>query len=199
MSTDKYKVVVLGGGGVGKSALTLQFITKSFQERYDPTIEDSYRKQVEVDGKIYTLDILDTAGQEEYSAMRDSYMRTGDAFILVYSTTDPSSFQEVQEIHAQLLRSLDVDDVPVVLVASKCDLVEERSVSVEEGNSLTKSFGTCQFFESSAKERINVDEVFLSTVRLLNQSEGESFEDFEFQKKEELKKKPKKKKICSIM
>jgi small GTP-binding protein len=142
-----------------------------------PAIEDSYRKQVEVDGKYYTLDILDTAGQEEYSALRDTYMRTGDAFILIYSITDPSSFQEVSEIHEQLLRSLDEDDVPVVLVASKCDLEEERSISKLEGQSLANSFGTCTFFESSAKKRVNVEVTFHSVVRLLNQKKQVSCEE----------------------
>ena len=60
----EYKFVVLGSGGVGKSALTIQFIQGNFVEKYDPTIEDSYRKQIEVDGKACMLDILDTAGQE---------------------------------------------------------------------------------------------------------------------------------------
>jgi GTPase KRas protein len=60
-----FKFVTLGGGGVGKSCVTLQFVQSFFTEDYDPTIEDSYRKQVAVDGKTVLLDILDTAGQEE--------------------------------------------------------------------------------------------------------------------------------------
>lgn len=58
----EYKIVVLGSGGVGKSALTVQFVQGIFVEKYDPTIEDSYRKQVEVDGQQCMLEILDTAG-----------------------------------------------------------------------------------------------------------------------------------------
>jgi len=58
----EYKIVVLGSGGVGKSALTVQFVQEIFVEKYDPTIEDSYRKQVEVDGQQCMLEILDTAG-----------------------------------------------------------------------------------------------------------------------------------------
>ena len=58
----EYKIVVLGSGGVGKSALTVQFVQGIFVEKYDPTIEDSYRKQVEVDGSQCMLEILDTAG-----------------------------------------------------------------------------------------------------------------------------------------
>ena len=67
----EYKLVIVGGGGVGKSALTIQLIQNHFIDEYDPTIEDSYRKQVTIDEETCLLDILDTAGQEEYSAMRD--------------------------------------------------------------------------------------------------------------------------------
>jgi len=165
----EYKIVILGSGGVGKSALTIQFIQGNFVEKYDPTIEDSYRKHVEVDGKACTLDILDTAGQEEYSAMRDQYMRTGQGFILVYSITDPSSFEDSQSIHDQLLRSKDAESVPLVLVGNKCDLEEERSVSKDEGNKLAEKFGTyCKFVEASAKAQINVEEAFYSIVRLID-------------------------------
>ena len=88
----EYKLVVVGGGGVGKSALTVQFIQNRFIEEYDPPIEDSYCKQllrvsVTIDDETCLLDILDTAGQEEYPAMRDSYMRTGKGFICAYAVT----------------------------------------------------------------------------------------------------------------
>lgn len=81
----EYKLVVVGAGGVGKSALTIQLIQNHFVDEYDPTIEDSYRKQVVIDGETCLLDILDTAGQEEYSAMRDQYMRTGEGkFFIIH-------------------------------------------------------------------------------------------------------------------
>ncbi|KAL1771079.1 GTPase KRas isoform X2 [Sigmodon hispidus] len=81
----EYKLVVVGAGGVVKSALTIQLIQNHFVDEYDPTIEDSYRKQVVIDGEICLLDILDTAGQEEYSAMRDQYIRTGEGFLYVFA------------------------------------------------------------------------------------------------------------------
>lgn len=68
------KFVVLGPGGVGKSCLTIRFVQGKFITEYDPTIEDSYRKQVNVDGVPYLLELLDTAGQEEYAAMRDQVL-----------------------------------------------------------------------------------------------------------------------------
>ncbi|XP_016108668.1 ras-related protein Rap-2b-like, partial [Sinocyclocheilus grahami] len=81
----EYKVVVLGSGGVGKSALTVQFVTGSFIEKYDPTIEDFYRKEIEVDSSPSVLEILDTAGTEQFASMRDLYIKNGQGFILVYS------------------------------------------------------------------------------------------------------------------
>jgi GTPase SAR1 family protein len=75
--TGEYKMVVLGSGAVGKSALTIRLVTQNFLEEYDPTIEDNYNKQVVVDGTGAHLDILDTAGQDEYSQMQDQWMREG--------------------------------------------------------------------------------------------------------------------------
>ena len=101
----EYKIVVLGSGGVGKSALTVQFVQGIFVEKYDPTIEDSYRKQVEVDGQQCMLEILDTAGTEQFTAMRDLYMKNGQGFVLVYSITAQSTFNDLQ-VRARILNSL---------------------------------------------------------------------------------------------
>jgi len=160
----EYKLVVVGGGGVGKSALTIQFIQSHFVDEYDPTIEDSYRKQCVIDDEVALLDVLDTAGQEEYGAMREQYMRTGEGFLLVYSITSRNSFEEMSTFHQQILRVKDQDSFPVVVVANKCDLEYERQVGMNEGRDLAKHFG-CKFIETSAKQRINVDEAFSSVVR----------------------------------
>lgn len=95
----EYKVVVLGSGGVGKSALTVQFVTGTFIEKYDPTIEDFYRKEIEVDSSPSVLEILDTAGTEQFASMRDLYIKNGQGFILVYSLVNQQSFQ-VPEVQA---------------------------------------------------------------------------------------------------
>ncbi|XP_071211591.1 ras-related protein M-Ras-like isoform X2 [Salvelinus alpinus] len=102
-----YKLVVVGDGGVGKSALTIQFFQKIFVSDYDPTIEDSYLKHTEIDGQWAILDVLDTAGQEEFSAMREQYMRTGDGFLIVFSVTDKASFEHVDRFHQLILRVKD--------------------------------------------------------------------------------------------
>jgi len=160
----EYKLVIFGGGGVGKSALTIQLIQNHFIDEYDPTIEDSYRKQVTIDDETCLLDILDTAGQEEYSAMRDQYMRTGQGFLCVYSITSRSSFDEIGSFREQILRVKDKDHVPMIVVGNKCDLVHERQVTSQQGQDLARSFG-CPFLETSAKSRVNVEESFYQLVR----------------------------------
>eukprot|EP00005_Dracoamoeba_jomungandri_P003592 CAMPEP_0174249720 /NCGR_PEP_ID=MMETSP0439-20130205/60_1 /TAXON_ID=0 /ORGANISM="Stereomyxa ramosa, Strain Chinc5" /LENGTH=187 /DNA_ID=CAMNT_0015329613 /DNA_START=84 /DNA_END=647 /DNA_ORIENTATION=+ len=184
----EYKLVVVGGGGVGKSALTIQLINHHFMEEYDPTIEDSYRKQVEIDNETCLLDILDTAGQEEFSAMRDQYMRTGEGFLMVYDITTRSSFDEITAFREQILRVKEEESVPMVVVGNKCDLEEARVVATSEGSELAKAF-KCPFLESSAKARVNVEESFFELVRVIKQSQKGSNAE---------KAKTKKKKSCSV-
>jgi len=94
-------------------------------------ISDSYRKQCIVDEEVALLDVLDTAGQEEYSAMREQYMRTGEGFLLVYSITSRESFEEIRTFQQQILRVKDKDVFPMVVAGNKVDLANERKVSQE--------------------------------------------------------------------
>ncbi|KAI9892173.1 MAG: Ras GTPase ras2 [Vezdaea aestivalis] len=181
-----YKLVVLGDGGVGKTALTIQLCLNHFVETYDPTIEDSYRKQVVIDSQSCMLEVLDTAGQEEYTALRDQWIRDGEGFVLVYSISSRSSFNRIKRFHHQINRvkesssggsygssSLNssssyssVYPVPVMLVGNKCDRLTEREVSTQEGHALAKELG-CEFVEASAKNCVNVEKAFYDVVRLL--------------------------------
>lgn len=117
-----------------------------------------------IDDETALLDVLDTAGQEEYSAMREQYMRTGEGFLLVYSITSRQSFEEIMTFQQQILRVKDKDYFPMILVGNKCDLEPERQVSKEEGAALARQFG-CKFIETSAKSRIHVDDAFYDLVR----------------------------------
>ena len=108
---SKLSWVISLAGGVGKSALTIQLIQNHFVDEYDPTIEDSYRKQVVIDGETCLLDILDTAGQEEYSAMRDQYMRTGEGFLLVFAVNNAKSFDDISSYREQIKRVKDAEEV----------------------------------------------------------------------------------------
>ncbi|KAF9344834.1 Ras- protein Rap-1b [Mortierella sp. AD094] len=114
------------------------------------------------------LEILDTAGTEQFTAMRDLYMKNGQGFILVFSIILASTFEELGELHRQILRVKDVDKVPIVLVGNKCDLEGDRKVSREKGELLSQKWGGTPFYETSARTRINVDEVFYDLVRMIN-------------------------------
>ncbi|KRX49103.1 Ras-related protein Rap-1 [Trichinella murrelli] len=100
----EFKVVVLGSGGVGKSALTVQFVSNTFIEKYDPTIEDFYRKEIEVEGQPCVLEILDTAGTEQFASMRDLYIKNGQGFVIVYSISSQQTFHDIKVLRDQILR-----------------------------------------------------------------------------------------------
>ena len=136
------------------------------------------------------LEVLDTAGQEEYTALRDQWIRDGEGFVLVYSITSRSSFSRIQKFHNQIQRVKDSSNAgsptigsylngpmsptmgivngpaPVMLVGNKSDRVTEREVSTQEGNALAKELG-CEFVEASAKNCINVERAFYDVVRNL--------------------------------
>ncbi|OWF47730.1 GTP-binding protein Rit2-like [Mizuhopecten yessoensis] len=170
-----YKVVILGDGGVGKSALVIQFVCHRFLEYHDPTIEDSYQQQARIDGEPAKLDILDTAGQPEFNAMREQYMRKGEGFIICYSITDRRSFDEVLTYKKLINRVRCREDIPIVIAGNKCDLEEKRKVSVEEGMALARQL-ECPFFETSAVLRKCVDDVFHKLVQEIRRKELDAWE-----------------------
>jgi len=166
MSSNKHKIVMLGDGGVGKSCLSIQFIHNYFTNDYDPTIENSYRKTVTVDEIPCLLEILDTAGQEDFIAMRDQHIRYGEVFALVFSITNRASFDGLKEHYDTIVRVKERDDVPLVVMANKCDLEATRAISTAEGKQFAKGINA-PFFETSAKTRFNVDEAYEELVRLV--------------------------------
>ncbi|KAE8157029.1 ras family-domain-containing protein [Aspergillus caelatus] len=161
----EYHIVVLGAGGVGKSCLTAQFVQNVWIESYDPTIEDSYRKQIEVDGRQCILEILDTAGTEQFTAMRELYMKQGQGFLLVFSITSMSSLNELSELREQIIRIKDDEKVPIVIVGNKSDLEEDRAVPRARAFALSQSWGNAPYYETSARRRANVNEVFIDLCR----------------------------------
>jgi len=169
----EHKVIVVGAGSAGKTALTQMFMYNNFVLEYDPTTADSYRKILEVDGEKCQLDILDTAGQEEY--MRDNYYRLGEGFLCVYSITMRDTFTATNRFYDHILQVKELDTVPMILVGSKCDLEEERVVAKNEGEELAAKW-SCPFFETSAKTRVNVDEVFAELVRIVKASKHQEEE-----------------------
>eukprot|EP01124_Arcella_intermedia_P005348 TRINITY_DN13149_c0_g2_i2.p1 TRINITY_DN13149_c0_g2~~TRINITY_DN13149_c0_g2_i2.p1 ORF type:complete len:148 (-),score=37.92 TRINITY_DN13149_c0_g2_i2:128-571(-) len=121
---------------------------------------------VEVDGSQFMLEILDTAGTEQFTAMRDLYMKNGQGFILAYSIIAPSTFNDIPELRDQIARVKDTENFPLVLVGNKCDLADQRVITTEQGEALATKFNA-KFIEASAKTKINVDEIFHTLLRLI--------------------------------
>lgn len=136
-----------------------------FIEDYEPTKADVYRKPANVDGEVVMVDILDTAGQEDYAAIRDNYFRSGEGFLCVFSILEIESFQATHEFREQILR-VKGDDVkiPFLLVGNKADLDDKRVVPKSEAQRLADSWGV-PYIETSAKTRVNVDTIFYTLMK----------------------------------
>eukprot|EP00761_Pharyngomonas_kirbyi_P012179 gb/GECH01012206.1/.p1 GENE.gb/GECH01012206.1/~~gb/GECH01012206.1/.p1 ORF type:complete len:219 (+),score=52.09 gb/GECH01012206.1/:1-657(+) len=162
------KLVLLGSGSVGKSAITIRFITGNFVETYDPTIEDAYRKELEVDGSTHTLDILDTAGQEEFHSMRGEYIRDGQGFILVFDLMDKATLDEIESIYEEIDQHKEEEEAPILLVGNKCDVPEDEwQVKQEDVDRVLEHLPCSKFMRTSAKSSINIEEAFKEIVRMV--------------------------------
>ncbi|PRP89456.1 ras-related protein Rap-1b-like [Planoprotostelium fungivorum] len=158
------KITALGAGAVGKSAITVRFCNGIWVERYDPTIEDSYRKMMELDGTQYLLEVLDTAGTEHFTAMRDLYIKNGQGFVLIYSITSEGSFHDLEEIRRQIVDIKGEEKAAMIMLGNKCDLEGQRVISQAQGKE-TSSKWKCPWFETSAKNNTNIDDAFTTLTR----------------------------------
>lgn len=143
------------------------------------------------------LEVLDTAGQEEYTALRDQWIRDGEGFVLVYSISSRASFTRIEKFHRQIQRVKESSQsgspsypgsplsatsngsgswgpAPVMLVGNKCDRVTEREVSTQEGSALARELG-CDFVEASAKNCVNVEKAFYDVVRSLRRQKQQLY------------------------
>jgi len=166
----------MGSGGVGKSAITNMFVNGVFIEKYDPTIEDSYRRLIEVDGTQYMLEILDTAGTEHFTAMRDLYIRSGQSFILVFSITAASTFEDLDDIRKQIVEIKETDRVPMVVVGNKFDLADQRVILIDQGKDKSKQWN-CAYVEASAKLNHNIKELFTEATKMVLKGIGKTKKD----------------------
>jgi len=119
---------------------------------------------MEVDNNQYMLEILDTAGTEQFTAMRDLYMKNGQGFVLVYSIIAQSTFNDLPDMKDQILRVKELDRVPMVLVGNKCDLADERIITTEQGDEMAKKFGA-RLLEASAKTKTNIENIFIDLIK----------------------------------
>ncbi|KAI6034162.1 small GTPase superfamily [Pisolithus microcarpus] len=158
-STRKRKIVVLGSRSVGKSSLVIQFIENHFVETYHPTIENTFSKAVVYKGVEYDCDIVDTAGQDEYSILNSKHAIGVHGYVFVYSIASRRSFDMVKIIYDKIIDFCGKNEIPCVIVGAKCDLQSSRQVQPEEAEEFAKT-KQAAWVETSAKNNINVGRVF---------------------------------------
>ena len=172
----EFKVVVLGTGGVGKSAICQRFVSDAWSPDYDPTIEDRYKKRLQVSGidRAVTLNILDTAGQAEFSDDSDFTQYTEvDAFIMVYSVTSEGSYHACNALFEKLVKAFEFKEIltqnkSIAIVANKGDIAEhQRQVTKDMGKALSKQWHTTLWFETSAKENVGISALFDALVQAI--------------------------------
>jgi small GTP-binding protein len=182
-------LVVLGAAGTGKSSMSLHFVQGYFKEQYVPTLEDYYNKDVNVDGKMYKVEILDTAGSELFEAASDQYITKGNAFLIVYSIADKNSFNVVKDLRDKVVEAHG-ESAPIIIAANKCDLIEKRAISTGEGETLAQNL-KAKFFETSAKTNINIDKVFVELTTDVVKPVASDHDDKKKKKRTSSRKNPK--------
>jgi len=177
-----YKIVVLGGSNVGKCALTMKFMTGDYVEYFDPTIEDSYRRQIALNTNDYdnggatgtdmvSLDVMDTSCFDQFKGGLDQFIRSADICLLVFSIDCQESFEEVKDMRKRILRDKDDCDItcPVIVVGNKCDLRMHPGFDETKGVDMKNVLAWCQqhqvpYIETSAKNGKNVNFLFRQSV-----------------------------------
>jgi Ras family protein len=169
--TKRRKILVLGSPGVGKSAIIMRFKDDIFLDYYDPTIHSTIKKLLFFNNENVELEIIDIDGQTEYTIFSFSKFSFGiHGYLLSYSIENRQSFELLKIIHSKLVAMVG-RDVPKVLIANKCDLLNRREISLEEGKAFAKKIN-CPFIECSAKSNSNINKVFHSMLVEINKFES---------------------------
>ncbi|PPS06747.1 hypothetical protein GOBAR_AA13897 [Gossypium barbadense] len=162
------KVIVLGDSGVGKTSLMNQYVHKKFSQQYKATIgADFVTKELQIEDRRVTLQIWDTAGQERFQSLGVAFYRGADCCVLVYDVNVMKSFDSLDNWHDEFLKQANPTDprtFPFMLLGNKIDIDggNSRVVSEKKAKDWCASKGNIPYFETSAKEDINVDAAFLS-------------------------------------
>ncbi|UYV67483.1 RAB3B [Cordylochernes scorpioides] len=170
-----FKILVIGNSSVGKTSFLFRYAEDSFTSAFVSTVGIDFKvKTVFRKDKRVKLQIWDTAGQERYRTITTAYYRGAMGFLLMYDVTNEESFSSVQDWVTQI-KTYSWDNAQVILVGNKCDLEDERVVSTERGRQLADQLAL-EFFEASAKDNINVKEVFERLVDIICDRMSESLD-----------------------
>ncbi|KAI8091076.1 small GTPase superfamily [Gilbertella persicaria] len=179
MSTRKkvlLKVIILGDSGVGKTSLMNQYVNKKFSGQYKATIgADFLTKEVTLDDKVVTMQIWDTAGQERFQSLGVAFYRGADCCVLVYDVNNNKSYESLGQWHDEFLVQAsprDPDNFPFVVLGNKIDVDEsKRMVSQKRAMAFCQAKGNIPYFETSAKDAINVEQAFQTIAKNALQQE----------------------------
>lgn len=165
------KVALLGNRAVGKTSIVNSFVYGTFSDGYSPTIEATHHKTVRFRKVHFSCDIVDTAGQDEFSRLSRNASLGVHGYLLVFSTASKSSFDHIVHVNEGLISTLgDLPNVPRVLVGNMKDLQDHkgnvaiRQVSHVDANRLAESWNV-PYIECSAKTGENVAEVFHTLLK----------------------------------
>eukprot|EP01025_Chloroclados_australasicus_P036249 TRINITY_DN3690_c0_g1_i1.p1 TRINITY_DN3690_c0_g1~~TRINITY_DN3690_c0_g1_i1.p1 ORF type:complete len:237 (-),score=15.95 TRINITY_DN3690_c0_g1_i1:276-896(-) len=168
------KVVILGDSGVGKTSLMNQFVHKRFTEQYKATIgADFLTKEVRVEDNSVTMQIWDTAGQERFQSLGVAFYRGADCCVLVFDASVNKSFENLDHWRDEFLIQAaprDPENFPFVVLCNKIDK-QDRAVSERKGKQWCVQHGNIPYFETSAKENINVEAAFFQIARTALENE----------------------------
>jgi len=159
------KVIILGDSGVGKTSLMNQYVNKKFSASYKATIgADFLTKEVLVDDRLVTMQLWDTAGQERFQSLGVAFYRGADCCVLVYDVNNSKSFDTLDSWRDEFLvqaSPMDPESFPFVVIGNKIDVEEsKRMISSKRAQAFCQSKGGIPYFETSAKEAINVEQAF---------------------------------------
>ena len=153
---EKIHIVLFGGSKVGKTAIAKKFLYNEFVEKYEPTIENSYMKSFNIYGKELVTTVLDTSGKEAFPAMRSLHISNGDGFLLVYAIDDLESWEIIRQLRDEIIAKRG-ENVPIVIVANKCDLEEKREIQKIPTEMQVEIEWRNGFIETSAKTQDVMD------------------------------------------
>ncbi|XP_071790801.1 ras-related protein Rab-35-like [Asterias amurensis] len=167
-----FKLLIIGDSGVGKSSLLLRFADNTFSGTYITTIGVDFKiRTIDLNGERVKLQIWDTAGQERFRTITSTYYRGTHGVIVVYDVTSAETFVNVKRWLHEIEQNCDV--VSRILVGNKNDCPERKVVLTEDATNFAEQMGI-QLFETSAKENINVEEMFNAITELVLKQKKEN-------------------------
>ena len=157
------KICVVGSGSVGKSCVTIRYLRNEFTNYYDPTMEETYEAEIRYAGRNHKVEIVDTAGQEEFSSFLESSISRGDAFMILYAINSLASWNDLKVLRNKIAQGTEGKNlgikIPMIIVGNKRDLEDERELAHDIAEDYAASIRV-PYIETSAKTGYHIQDAF---------------------------------------